>query len=227
MRPEGVEVPSPGLESETIVTYETGLKWLTDSLTGSVFYHYSSLNNMLERSSGTYQGLPFYDGNGNGLHDEGEFDIIQKRNIGEAKIHGVEMDASYRFNSTVMAFGNYTWTKGKDAIRDIPYSWIPPDFGTLGIRFSTSATLKPWVELVYHFADSQKDLSPRDIKDSRIGPNGTDGFNVFHLRSGISVSRNSRVTVALENIFDEKYKYHASGVYRPGRQLVFGAEFRF
>lgn len=62
--------------------------------------------------------------------------------------------------------------------------------------------------------------------DDRIGPRGTDGFDVLTLRGGLTLDR-FRFTAAAENLTGEAYKYHSSGIYRPGRQLVLGAELSF
>lgn len=80
---------------------------------------------------------------------------------------------------------------------------------------------RPWGELILHVADA------RDAGDDRIGPGGADGFSVFHLRGGLDVGTRGRLSLGLENLFDEDYKYHSSGVFRPGRQLVLGGEIRF
>ena len=78
------------------------------------------------------------------------------------------------------------------------------------------------------FAAAQARLSPADIADTaRIGPAGTDGWQDVSIRAGATVARTLRVSAAVENLLDQQYKYHGSGVYRPGRQVVLGAELRY
>jgi hemoglobin/transferrin/lactoferrin receptor protein len=223
-RAEGTEVPSPGVKSVKLMTYEAGVKCETSRLSGSAFYYHNNINDLMERAAGLFNGLTFFDKNGNGLQDKGEVNILQRANIGDALIQGVELDFNYAPYSWLTVYGNYTWTKGEDTNADVPLARIPPDFGTVGVRWSSTARLAPWVELVCHAAGSQKKLNPADIADVRIGPNGTPGFSIFNVRSGVTLSKHFRFVLNLENILDEKYKYHGSGLYRPGFQVVTCAE---
>jgi outer membrane receptor protein involved in Fe transport len=178
---------------------------------------------MMERAAGTLNGSSFFDKNNNGVEDAGEA-ILQRQNIGEAEIHGIEIDGVYRLFPFITIFGNFTYTKGTDTVNDNPLSRIPPKFGTIGVRWVDQSRWKPWIETIFHFASEQRDINPVDVKDTRIGPNGTDGFNIFHIRTGASISTWLHFKLALENVFNKKYKYHSSGIYRPGRQFILGAE---
>ncbi len=225
-RSDGVEVPNPDVKSVKLMTYEMGLKYAKSLFSGSLFYFYSDMTDMMERSAGTLNGLSFYDENDNGIQDGDEPAILQRQNIGKAKIRGIELDMNYRFTAKWILFGNYTWTTGEDVVLNTPLSRVPPDFGSLGIRWSAQSSLRPWIEVIWHFADAQREVSPRDAGDDRIGPGGTDGFNMFNIRCGLSLINKIRLMLGLENILNEEYKYHASGVYRPGFQVVAGAEIR-
>jgi hemoglobin/transferrin/lactoferrin receptor protein len=226
-RSDGIEVPNQALKPEEAMTYELGLKLETDSVSGSASYYLSDLTELMVRSSGTFNGLPFFDLDGDGVQDPDELPVLQKQNVGEAKIWGYEFDGRWRASESFLVSGNYTWTKGDDESDDVPLSRIPPAFGTFAVRWSGQYTSRPWIELVLVHAGAQRRLSPADISDSRIGPEGTDGFDVLHLRGGLSLGSGARVSLALENITDELYKYHSSGVYRPGRQAVVQGELRF
>jgi hemoglobin/transferrin/lactoferrin receptor protein len=47
------------------------------------------------------------------------------------------------------------------------------------------------------------------------------------LRTGFDLSRTISITVALENLTDEDYRIHGSGVNEPGRQVVAQVTGRF
>jgi len=85
----------------------------------------------------------------------------------------------------------------------------------------------PWGEVSLGYSGAQRRLGSGDITDPRIGPEGTDGFVMVHLRGGADITDRVRATAAIENVTDEFYKYHGSGLYRPGRQLLLGAQVRF
>ena len=223
---EGIEIPNPGTKPERILTLEGGVKFASPSLEGSTFYYNSNLTDLLIRAGGTVDGLPFFDLNRNGTRQAGESLVLQRKNTGEAQIHGLEAAGRWLPHPRISVFGNYTRTAGDDRTAGVPLARIPPGFGTAGLRWSGVSRARGWAELVYAFAAAQRRLNPSDVADTRIGPKGTDGFNVFHIRGGATLGR-LRLRAAIENLTDQRYKYHASGVFRPGRQLVLGADFRF
>jgi len=65
-------------------------------------------------------------------------------------------------------------------------------------------------------------LAPADKTDIRIGPGGTAGYAVFHLRAGLSRSALAGLSVSLENVTNRRYRLHGSGIDRPGTNLVVG-----
>ncbi|HEU4388579.1 MAG TPA: TonB-dependent receptor [Blastocatellia bacterium] len=227
VRPDGAEVPNPSLAPEHITATEVGAKYSGQKLSGSAFFHYSRLTELHVRKPGTFNGLTFIDSNGNGVKDPSEVIVLQRQNLGTAIIHGLEFDGRYRFLPDFSLYANLTRTVGDDQLANEPLARMPPTFGTVGLRWDPNSRYKPWAELVYTFADSQRRLNSTDISDIRIGRSGTDEFNVFHLRGGLSITDRVRISLAFENMLDRKYKYHGSGVYRPGSQIVIGSEFRF
>jgi outer membrane receptor protein involved in Fe transport len=226
-RPEGTEIPNAGLEPERIAMYEGGAKYSTDRLSVLAFAYHSRISDMLVRAPGTYDGLSWFDRDGDGVRDAGEPNVLQRQNTGRATIDGVELAGHFQLQPGIVLFGNFTATRGDDDVAGEPLARIPPRYGTLGTRVSPAWRHRPWLELVWHFAGEQTRLSAADVADTRIGPGGTASFDVVTVRSGASFGDRLRATLALENLTDEKYKYHGSGVYRPGRQLVFGLETRF
>jgi hemoglobin/transferrin/lactoferrin receptor protein len=225
---EGIEIPNPSLRPEQSLTYEIGVKADSARLDGSAFYYDSRLEDLHDRRPGTSNGLSYFDLNDNGVRDANEPTVLQRVNVGSATIRGVELDARFRFSPAFSLAGNFTRTRGDDHVLNEPLSRIPPDFGRLTLRWSpATGQRRIWSELDYTFAAAQRLVSTRDKGDARIGKTGTDGFDLLGARGGFDLARQIRVSVAVENIFDKAYKYHASGVLRPGRQFVLGTEFRF
>jgi hemoglobin/transferrin/lactoferrin receptor protein len=67
----------------------------------------------------------------------------------------------------------------------------------------------------------QDNLSSRDIADTqRIPPGGTPGYTTLNLRSEWQVRNGLVLSVALDNLTDEEYRVHGSGVNEPGRNLI-------
>ncbi len=226
-RSNGTEVPNPEVDPERILTYELGSKYTSARAQGSAFYFVTDLDDLMERAPGLFGGLPYFDRNGNGQQDKGEPNVLQRQNIGEASIKGFEAAASVAPHPQLTLWGNFTYTKGDDDVARVPLARIPPAFGTVAVRWNWKGKAGAWIELQSQFAGDQRRLNPTDKSDTRIGPEGTDGFTVFHVRGGLSPARHLRVSLALENIGDEPYKLHGSGVHRPGFQGVFGLGYEF
>ena len=79
-----------------------------------------------------------------------------------------------------------------------------------------------WAEVALRWSTRQDRLSPGDLLDGRICPggpegcNGTPGFAVFSLAGGVSLGPHVDLALRIENVSNEAYKYHGSGVYAPG-----------
>jgi outer membrane receptor protein involved in Fe transport len=225
-RPEGVEVPNPDINPEKILGYEAGVKLGGPRFEASAFFYQNRLQDLLMRAPGMLNGLPYFDLNDNGRRDSSEPAVLQRLNLGRATITGVEADARWSPGRGFSLFGTFTHTVGDDTVADVPLARMPPNFGTAGARWTSASSRQPWVEAVYLFAGAQRRLAPADVADVRIGAGGTDAFHVVNLRGGVVLGP-VRVGLGLENVGDEPFKYHGSGVYRPGRQVVVSTDVRF
>jgi outer membrane receptor protein involved in Fe transport len=227
VRANGTDVPNPSASPEHVTSYELGAKYEGTRFSTSVFYYNNSLTSLLVRQPGTFNGLPFLDQNGNGIQDAGEPDIYQLQNVGTAKIHGYEGHFHYAPAGWMVITGSVTKTEGTDTLADEPLERIPPVFGTLTVGIFGHTARALWGQAIFDFAGSQRRLSINDIDNYRIGPDGTDGYHVLSVRGGATFADRVRLTIRIDNITDEAYKTHDSFVYRPGRQVVVGTEYRF
>ena len=87
-------------------------------------------------------------------------------------------------------------------------------------RFAPPTT--PWWGELSILAVAKADhLSLKDETDhSRIPDNGTPGYTLFGLRGGHSFGERTSVTLAAENLVDEDYRVHGSGLNGPGRNFI-------
>lgn len=227
VRANGTDVPNPAASPEHVTSYELGAKYEGLRFSTSLFYYQNSLADLLVRQPGTFNGLPYLDQNGNGRRDSGEPDIYQLQNVGTAKIHGYEGDFRFVPMTSMVISGNVTKTQGTDTLADEPLERIPPLFGNLTLALFGNSARHYWGQVVFDFAGSQHRLSVNDIGNYRIGPGGTKGYRVLSVRGGATLADRLRVTLGIDNLTDAAYKTHDSFVYRPGRQLVLGTEYRF
>jgi outer membrane receptor protein involved in Fe transport len=227
VRTVGIDVPNPKAAAEHVNSYELGIKYESGKAGGSFFYYSNDLSDLLVRQAGTFNGLTFFDTNGNGKKDGKEADIFQLQNVGTARTTGYEADFHLGLGQALNLTGNVTKTTGTDTFADVPLDRIPPVYGNLTLTFLGSTAQRYWGAALFDFAGSQHRLSPADITDFRIGPGGTYGYRVLSVRGGMTLAERIRLMLGVDNLTDAAYKSHDSWVYRPGRQLVIATEYRF
>ncbi len=220
-----LEIPALGLDPEYYISFELGLKVREQNWGGQVAYFYTIIDDMIIRTpTGQIDG-----GSGN--------QIVQATNSGDGFVHGVELEAWWRFHPNFTLFGNVAWVESRvDAFSDLtdPTSGFEdtltrtmPLTGLIGLRFD-STDRKWWVEGTVQMVDNANMLSLGDMADTqRIPPGGHESYGVASIRGGIRITPDVTLTAAVENITNEDYRVHGSGVNQPGRNFVLGVEIKF
>jgi hemoglobin/transferrin/lactoferrin receptor protein len=164
----------------------------------------------------------------------GDFEVT-KDNVGDGYVHGVELSGDYRFHPQWTVFTGLSWMYGEvdtyptaaQVEESEPLDRLMPPSGHLGLRWDHPSG-QLWVEGLLDFADEADELSTRDKSDtSRIPSGGTPGYQVLSFYAGWQPSENISLNLALENVFDEDYRIHGSGLNEPGRNLIAQLEYRF
>jgi outer membrane receptor protein involved in Fe transport len=152
--------------------------------------------------------------------------VVQSLNAGESAIRGVEASLDYWLSDFLRAYAvlNYTWGEQQVFGRDAePAGRMPPLNGRVSLSYDAASryVLEGWVR----FATDQERLSARDISDVRIDLEGTPGWVVIGARWHKEYADSWRVSVALDNLFDNQYRNHGSGLDAPGRNIMVSARF--
>lgn len=209
-----VETPSPDLEPEDFVSFETGVKVAKRNVYADASVWYTILDNAIVTSpTGVLiMGTP----------------EVRKDNIGDGHAWGVGFEAAWRWHRNWTLLGNASWmdsqVKEFDAasgtLVDSPLSREQPLAGMLGVRFEPRCS-DFWAQAEWSASTKASDLSLRDRADARrIPPGGTPGWNVVNVRAGTRIARHASVSLAVENVFDENYRIHGSGQNETGRSFV-------
>jgi hemoglobin/transferrin/lactoferrin receptor protein len=202
----GIEVPNPNLKPEKSFNAEIGWKSKYEALSWSVFLFRNNLKDLIERQKSTYNGQDSIEGER----------VYKKENFSKAIIQGFEAEIQYEFVTWLSAYGNLTYTYGQNETLEEPMSRIPPLNGRLGVY--TTSPKGYWGRAEWLTAGKQDRLSGGDEADSRIPEGGTPGWNVFNLRAGYDWKWLG-LTAGLNNILDEAYRTHGSGVDGYGRSF--------
>ncbi len=207
----GFDVPSPNLhKAERSTTLELGMKWLCQRAEAWVFGHYSFLRNFIARveTGDSIDGEP----------------VTVRQNASSGYVAGVDASGRLLLGGGFDVFGWLSWTRGDLEIPRHdpamqPMRRIPPFQGLVGTGYRHG---RWWARAFVRWAARQDRLSPGDLKDKRICPDGPDhcdgtpGFALLNLAAGVQVNRFASMTLRIENVGNEPYKYHGSGVYGAG-----------
>jgi hemoglobin/transferrin/lactoferrin receptor protein len=208
-------IPSTDLGPEEILTVDAGVKWELARFAGEFFAFYSDYQDKIDD---LFTGQQTEDG----------MEIVQSTNLNKVTLVGIEVGSRYRFSAHIELFSSLNFTWGEEEFRDgrtRPADRIPPVNGRVGIFYQY--TPRVWVESFVLFAAAQDRLSARDLTDPRINPEGTAGWATVNVRVGWELTDTYRVRFALENLFDESYREHGSGINAPGINALVAVDARF
>jgi hemoglobin/transferrin/lactoferrin receptor protein len=212
-----LEVPAPGLSPEKYLTYEIGLRAQTATVTASLAYFFTQIEDLIVRRA---TGVP------------GQ---ASKANGGDGYMQGIEFATRWQIDRHWSVFGHLAWVEGEadqfigltTQTRREPLGKIAPLVGYAGVRWQT-ADSRFWTEFVCLTYGEAARLNNFDMADTqRIPPNGTPSFWLLTLRGGCKVTENLILTASLDNLLNQTYRYHGSGSNEPGFGATLGATVKF
>ena len=254
---EGIDAPSPDLESETGWTVEGGVKARYSRFIGSVTLFHSRINDLVARVpvQEVYSGQTIPKLYGDIQAANPGIDVFIFDNVDEVQIQGIELSGLIPIHSGWSVYGNGTLTRGKVLLLngvkpDLNKPWEerirrePPLNGIIGIRWEQPAG-RYWGGFFVRGAVKQNRLNRGDIRDPRIPgttrdtgevkfddngnaiDQGTPGWVTLNIRGGVQVSEYNRLTLALENLFDKRYREHGTGIDAPGFNFIVSLDNQF
>ncbi len=209
----GLEVPSPELQPEKSLNVELGYKLATAKAKTNLAFYRMGLYDLITRVQGTYQGQSMWEGE----------DVYVKANTSRAYIYGLEWDGQWVIHPKWQLSANLTYTYGEDVSKQAPMRRIPPLFGAFVVQFKPnqdwSFAWQNW------WANRQDRLSGGDISDHRIATGGTPGWFVSNVNIGFR-QRWIKVNGGIQNLLNEAYRIHGSGVDGVGRSVWLSVRFQ-
>lgn len=200
-------VANPALDPETVWSYDLGFKTESEKLELEVFAFYLDYS---DKITSVFTGETTEDGR----------NIIRSENRNKVEIYGLEAGAYWSFTDALNSYVVINYTRGEesgDQGAAFPADRIPPLNGKLGLVYQLNPDWR--IEPYLLFASRQDRLSPRDIRDSRIDPMGTEGWTTINLSLEWQLSQDLQLGLRLENLADKAYREHASGIDAAGRNL--------
>jgi len=221
-RSDEIEVASTGLDPESFLTFESGLKTETDRYKASVSAYYTRIDDYIISTP-----------TGNIRENLNE---VSRQNSSSGYVQGIEISGSYQLSPTLMIWGNATWIYGElDVFTEVgstdkqrePLSRLAPPTFNMGLKWS-SLDRKWAMGLDLQWALEADELSSGDLSDTqRIPPGGTPGYVKVDTYGAYQWSENLHLRLGLENILDEAYRVHGSGNNEAGFGVNIGAKLTF
>ncbi len=196
------EVPNAGLKPERSLNKEIGLKVRVPRFSATLLAYHNKLSDFISRvrsGSDSIQGYPVY----------------LKQNSAESFIRGLEAEAEYELLPNWLLYAGATYTYGQNLTAREPFRRIPPLNGRAGITYQPTAA-GWWARAELLYAGAQTRLAAGDVADNRIAKGGTPAWQVINLNGGYRW-RLLTISAELQNLTNEAYRTHGSGVDGVGR----------
>ncbi|MET1258735.1 TonB-dependent receptor [Flagellimonas sp. DF-77] len=228
--PGSVVVPNPDLEPEYAYNIDFGIrKNFNDKvvLKGAAFYTY--LVDALVRRDFTFNGQTE-------IQYNGELSNVQAiQNAARAYVYGFEFGVQAFIDDHWSFKGNLTVADGTeedDDGTDTPARHVAPTFADFHLIWKNQK-LKTDLFVNYNGEISFDNLTLSERNKPFIYATDADGnpfspsWYTLNFRSQYQVSNSVKVSLALENLTDQRYRTYSSGIVAPGRNLIFSMGYRF
>lgn len=204
------------LDPERTITFELGGRHRSDNFNFEVAGFYTLVDDLITR-------VPRSDVDSSTVTVNG----------GEAWIAGLEAQGSWRFCRHWTLSGFLTYQYG-DADRPAffggpevtePVSRIAPLRGSLALRYDHPSG-KWWAEARVIAAAEQDRLAANDRGDTqRIPPGGTPSYFTGSIFAGYQATENLQLNLAVQNLTDDDFRVHGSGLNEPGLGATLGLKY--
>ncbi len=204
------EVPTSNLEPEKSTHTEIGYKFSNNKIKGSISIYQLQLQNIITRVKVDGQIISGYQ-------------VYQKENSEKAKLKGIEAELNWQVINRLNIYGGISYTHGENITKNEPLRRVPP-FNARIMSTYRKNNLFASAELL--LASKQDRLAQGDKDDNRIPNGGTPGWEAMNIYAGYKFSK-LQLNMGLQNIFNEDYRTHGSGINGVGRSIFLSAAVNF
>lgn len=197
------ELPSFDLKPERSYNTEIGYKLHSGKINGTFAVFHNKLTNLITRVKSEGEVLDGYS-------------VYRKENIESAYIRGGEASVQWQPSGrlSVNSFAAYTFGKNKTKLE--PLRRMPPLNGNTSVKYA----LKQYYMIgEFAWASAQTRLAQGDKDDNRIPRGGTPGWKVFNVFAG-NQYKMLQFRLSLQNLLNEDYRTHGSGINGVGRSVL-------
>jgi hemoglobin/transferrin/lactoferrin receptor protein len=228
--PGSVVVPNPDLKPEYAYNAEFGVqKNFKDKLVLKGAAYYTYLIDALVRRDYLFNGEEE-------IIYNGELSNVQAvQNASNAYVYGLEVGLQAFLSENFSIMSNLTFTEGTEEDEngnDTPARHAPPTFADFHLVWRNQR-LKADLFLNYNGEISFENLAISEINKSYIYAKDKNGnpyspsWYTLNLRSQYQIADPLKLTFAIENFTNQRYRPYSSGITAAGINFILGASFRF
>jgi len=217
-------VPNDKLKPEKTITVDGGFDYkLSDRFTWSTNAYYTWFMDAIVTSNFTYNGVDTIVYNGS------TSSIVANQNLGQAFITGVssQLDAKLFNGLSVYAGASYTYGRIKTDTTNAPLDHIRPIYGRAGIKYQDEHLFLD----LYSVFNGRKDIKDYYLNgedNQQYAPEGgIPAWYTINLKASYSFEKNVTLQAGIENIMDAQFRYFASGINAPGRNVYLALRFKY
>lgn len=197
------EIPAYNLKPEKTYNIEIGYRFINKKINASVAFFHMHLANLITRVQVPNEQV-------------GGYNVYTKQNSQQAFVRGVEGSFNYSISKSFNVQTVVSYALGQNISANEPMRRIPPLNGKLLLNYQH----KKWQASIENlFASHQNRLAKGDMADNRIPLGGTPGWYVVNLYGGF-VKSTYAIRLGLQNLLNEDYRTHGSGINGIGRSVT-------
>lgn len=200
------EVPNYNLKPEKSINLEIGFKTQFENADIAMHGYVIKLKDLISNTPSFFNGKDTIDG----------LQVYKRVNANKAILRGFELEGNIKLTEKVSTSGFIIYTYGQNKSENGPMRRIPPLNGRISLLYKLNTSFQ--IKTDWIFSGSQSRLSKGDINDNRISIGGTPEWHVIDLLASYQI-KNYTINLGIQNIFNEKYRIHGSGVDGLGRSL--------
>ncbi|TAE32582.1 MAG: TonB-dependent receptor [Cytophagales bacterium] len=215
-RPGTLVIPNPNIQPEYTYNGEVSVsQWIGNWLRLEGTYYYTRFERAIVVDAFTFNGQSEV------IYAGQPAKVLAAKNTRRATIQGWNVAMLVKLTNKLTLTSTLNGTQGR--IRDrtnTPLDHIPPTFGRTALLYQ-SRRIQAEVWAMYNGWKRIANYNPEGEDNAQYAtPDGMPAWTTLNARISGKVSKYLTLQAALENVMDQNYRYFASGISAPGRNLV-------
>lgn len=219
-----VVVPNTGIQPEYTYNGELSIAKQTKVFSAGAAVFYTIFRNALVLDKYKFNGQDsiFYSGVRSA--------VFANQNKASAYVTGFSLNGSVNFAKETMLEAVITYTYGRYTDQNkakIPLDHIPPVYGRVGIKTRQNKWNAEFYTL-FNGWKKLKDYNPNGEDNLQYATaDGMPSWLTLNFKTGFSFTEKIQAILLMENITDRNYRYFASGISAPGRNISLSCKVDF